>query len=232
MVVQLWPADAGQSPDPRRGRRSRRPSRSSPARPRPIDPARHGDLGQRLVRQPAVRDADRRRPVARRPTGPRRVVDRRGGRHAGRVHAARRPRVQRRHAASPRTTSSARWRRLFTPGNPSPLASLIADVKGARALLSGASTDPSTLGVRADGDRRVVVDLERGGGRPAGDRLRRPVRDRARGRWTTARSRPTPGKLRRQRRLHARTTSTRTRSSSRPTRATGRASPPSRPSGC
>jgi ABC-type oligopeptide transport system substrate-binding subunit len=56
------------------------------------------------------------------------------------------------------------WRRLFDPREPSPLASLIADVKGARALLSGASTDPTTLGVTADGERRVVVDLERGGG--------------------------------------------------------------------
>jgi oligopeptide transport system substrate-binding protein len=56
------------------------------------------------------------------------------------------------------------WRRLFRPGNPSPLASLIAEVVGARALLSGASTDPATLGVRAEGDRTVIVDLERGGG--------------------------------------------------------------------
>jgi len=56
------------------------------------------------------------------------------------------------------------WRRLFNPREPSPLASLIADVKGARALLAGASTDPTTLGVTADGDRRVVVELERGGG--------------------------------------------------------------------
>ena len=56
------------------------------------------------------------------------------------------------------------WRRLFTPGNPSPLASLIADVVGARDLLSGASRDVTTLGVRADGAQRVVVDLERGGG--------------------------------------------------------------------
>ncbi len=55
------------------------------------------------------------------------------------------------------------WRRLFLPREPSPLASLIADVKGARELLSGGSTDTSTLGVRADGDRSVVVDLERGG---------------------------------------------------------------------
>ena len=56
------------------------------------------------------------------------------------------------------------WRRLFAPGDPSPLASLIADVTGARDLLAGRTTDPSTLGVRADGDRTVVVDLERGGG--------------------------------------------------------------------
>jgi oligopeptide transport system substrate-binding protein len=56
------------------------------------------------------------------------------------------------------------WRRLFNPGHPSPLASLIADVVGARDLLSGRSTDVTTLGVSADGDRRVVVDLERGGG--------------------------------------------------------------------
>ncbi len=56
------------------------------------------------------------------------------------------------------------WRRLFIPGEPSPLASLIADVTGARALLTGASADTSTLGVRAEGDRTVVVDMERGGG--------------------------------------------------------------------
>jgi len=56
------------------------------------------------------------------------------------------------------------WRRLFDATSPSPLASLIADVVGARALLSGQSTDIESLGVRAEGDRTVVVDLERGGG--------------------------------------------------------------------
>lgn len=56
------------------------------------------------------------------------------------------------------------WRRLFIPSEPSPLASLIADVVGARDLLTGRSTDPSTLGVSAQDDRTVVVDLERGGG--------------------------------------------------------------------
>ena len=56
------------------------------------------------------------------------------------------------------------WRRLFNPGNPSPLASLAADIVGARALLTGQTTDIATLGIRAEGDRTVVVDLESGGG--------------------------------------------------------------------
>lgn len=56
------------------------------------------------------------------------------------------------------------WRRLFNPASPSPLASLIADVVGVRDLLAGRSTDVATLGVRAEGDLRVVVDLDRGGG--------------------------------------------------------------------
>jgi oligopeptide transport system substrate-binding protein len=55
------------------------------------------------------------------------------------------------------------WRRLFDPQDPSPLASLIADVTGARDLLSGTSTDTSTLGVTAPDDRTVVVELDRGG---------------------------------------------------------------------
>jgi ABC-type oligopeptide transport system substrate-binding subunit len=56
------------------------------------------------------------------------------------------------------------WQRLFDPRDRSPLASLIADVVGARALLAGKTSDVSTLGVHAQGDRTVVVDLERGGG--------------------------------------------------------------------
>ena len=49
----------------------------------------------------------------------------------------------------------------------------------------------STLGVRADGDRTVVVDLERGGGDLPAIVSERAVRDRARRRRATARSRPT-----------------------------------------
>jgi oligopeptide transport system substrate-binding protein len=56
------------------------------------------------------------------------------------------------------------WRRVVDPTRPSPLASLIADVRGVRALLSGRERDPATMGVRADGDRRVIVELDRPGG--------------------------------------------------------------------
>jgi len=56
------------------------------------------------------------------------------------------------------------WRRLFHAGGFSPLASLIADVKGARDLLAGTTTDPATLGVSAPDDRTVVVEMDRGGG--------------------------------------------------------------------
>ena len=55
----------------------------------------------------------------------------------------------------------ASWRRLVDPATPSPLATLLADVVGAQALIEGTSTDVDALGVRADGDRRVVVDLVR-----------------------------------------------------------------------
>ena len=95
------------------------------------------------------------------------------------------------------------WRRLFDPAHPSPLASLIADVKGARDLLSGASTDVTTLGVRADGDRTVIVDMERGGGDLPGHRVGRPVRGRA-AVSRRGRDHPGPRHARRERRLHAR----------------------------
>ncbi len=67
---------------------------------------------------------------------------------------------------SPLTASDVvhSWRRLFVPGNPSLLASLMADVKGARELLSGQSTDTSTLGVSAPDPKTVVVDMVQGGG--------------------------------------------------------------------
>jgi oligopeptide transport system substrate-binding protein len=56
------------------------------------------------------------------------------------------------------------WRRVVDPAAPSPLASLIADVLGVRDLLAGRTSDPASIGVRADGDRRVIVDMVRAGG--------------------------------------------------------------------
>ncbi len=54
------------------------------------------------------------------------------------------------------------WLRLIEPAHPSPLASLALDVKGAEAFLRGNSSDPASVGLRADdatGD--LVVDLVR-----------------------------------------------------------------------
>ncbi len=58
------------------------------------------------------------------------------------------------------------WLRIIDPSHPSPLASLAFDIAGAEAYARGTSTDPSSVGLRADdtsGD--LVVDL----GRPATD---------------------------------------------------------------
>lgn len=55
----------------------------------------------------------------------------------------------------------ASWRRLVDPIAPSPLATLLADVVGAQELIEGTTRDVGVLGVRAEGDRRVVVDLVR-----------------------------------------------------------------------
>jgi oligopeptide transport system substrate-binding protein len=54
------------------------------------------------------------------------------------------------------------WLRIIDPSAPSPLAALMLDVKGARAYLSGQSTDPAEVGLRASG-QTVEVELERPG---------------------------------------------------------------------
>jgi len=54
------------------------------------------------------------------------------------------------------------WLRIVDPARPSPLATLMLDVKGARAYLAGGA-DPSSVGVRAQDSQTVVVDLERPG---------------------------------------------------------------------
>ena len=52
------------------------------------------------------------------------------------------------------------WLRIIDPSRPSPLASLMADVVGAEAYRTGQSTDPSTVGLTADGTT-VEVRLTR-----------------------------------------------------------------------
>lgn len=54
------------------------------------------------------------------------------------------------------------WLRIIDPHKPGPLAALLIDVRGARDHLTGRATDPSAVGITADGND-VVVDLERPG---------------------------------------------------------------------
>lgn len=54
------------------------------------------------------------------------------------------------------------WLRVIDPNEPSQLSSLFLDVRGASDYLTGATTDPADVGIRADG-RDVIVDLDRPG---------------------------------------------------------------------
>jgi len=56
------------------------------------------------------------------------------------------------------------WMRIIDPASPSPLVALMADVEGAMAYARGQNDDPSSVGLRADG-QEVTVDLNR----PAAD---------------------------------------------------------------
>ena len=55
------------------------------------------------------------------------------------------------------------WLRVLDPAAPSPLAALLYDVVGARAYATGASADPTTVGLRANG-RVFEVQLTRSAG--------------------------------------------------------------------
>ena len=170
MAVRLWPAGAGESPDP--------VVAADPATvtivagtPASIDPARHGDLGSASFVSQLYEIADGGRPVAGRPPGPRRVVDHRRGRPPGHLHAPRRPRVQRRHAAHRRR----RRPQLAPPVHArQPVAARLAD--------RGHRRRPRPAERRVDGR----LDPRRArGGRPDGRR-----RPRARRRQTCRRSSP------------------------------------------
>lgn len=49
------------------------------------------------------------------------------------------------------------WLRLIDPAHPSPLASLLDEIHGARAYLARQSTDPASVGLKAVGDTVVVT---------------------------------------------------------------------------
>jgi len=53
------------------------------------------------------------------------------------------------------------WRRVLNPDTNSDYASLLFPIRGARDLYSGNLADPSKVGIRAEGDRVLVVELER-----------------------------------------------------------------------
>jgi oligopeptide transport system substrate-binding protein len=161
MLIGLWPQASG--PVPTASAADTSTVRIVAGTPSSLDPARHGDLGsasyisQLYETLTAVDPTLTVRPALAESW----TVDD-GGR---RVTFQLRPDLTF-SDGSPLTAADVvhSWRRLFDRRDPSPLASLIADVVGVRALLSGQSTDIETLGVRADGDRTVVVDMERGGG--------------------------------------------------------------------
>jgi ABC-type oligopeptide transport system substrate-binding subunit len=52
------------------------------------------------------------------------------------------------------------WKRVLDPANEMPLASLLDDIKGARAFRQGEVSDPESVGVKALDKVTLVVDLE------------------------------------------------------------------------
>jgi len=132
--------------------------------PASIDPARHGDAASavivaQLFETLTAFDAD----LTLQPALAESWTVEQGGR---RVIFQLRPGLQFSDGTPLSATDVVRsWRRLVTPGSLSPLASLLADVKGVPEILAGTASDPTAIGVTADGDRRVVVDLVR----PAAD---------------------------------------------------------------
>lgn len=163
MLVRLWPAGPLPSASPAVAATDRSTVTIFAGSPSSLDPAHHGDLGsatyisQLFESLTAVDPSLQIRPA---------LAESWAVEDSGRkVTFTLRDGLTFSDGSPLRADDVVRsWRRLVTPGSPSPLASLIADVVGVRDLLSGRSTDPATLGVRAEGDRTVVVDLVSGGG--------------------------------------------------------------------
>ena len=162
LVVHLLPTPLGTAPD-RTFAASSGTVTVLAGTPSSIDPAHHGDLGSaRYVSQlfetlTAVDPSLQIRPAL---ASSWQVSD-----NATKVTFTLRDGLEF-SDGSPLTASDVvhSWRRLFVPGDPSMLASLMAGVKGARELLSGQSTDTSTLGVSAPDPKTVVVEMVQGGG--------------------------------------------------------------------
>jgi oligopeptide transport system substrate-binding protein len=161
MLIGLWPQASG--PVPTASAADTSLVRILAGTPQSLDPAHHGDQGSASYISQLYETLTAVDPtLAIRPALAESWVAEDGGK---RVSFTLRPNLTF-SDGSPLTADDVvhSWRRLFAAGNPSPLASLIADVVGARALLSGQSKDIESLGVRAEGDRTVVVDMVRGGG--------------------------------------------------------------------
>jgi oligopeptide transport system substrate-binding protein len=52
------------------------------------------------------------------------------------------------------------WKRTLNPASGSPNASLLYDIKGARAFHQGETPDPGSVGVRAPDDLTLVIEME------------------------------------------------------------------------
>jgi len=163
LVVHLLPAPLGPGPDRTSAASSSGTVTVLAGEPQSIDPAHHGDLGsaqyvsQLFETLTAVGPGLNIRPALAKSW---QVSD-----NGTKVTFALRDGLEF-SDGSPLTANDVvhSWRRLFTPKDPSPLASLIAEVKGAQDLLTGKSSDTSTLGVSAPDDKTVVVDMLQGGG--------------------------------------------------------------------
>ncbi|MFN8629060.1 MAG: peptide ABC transporter substrate-binding protein [Chloroflexota bacterium] len=162
LVVHLFPAPLGPGPD-RTSAASAGTVTVLAGEPASIDPAHHGDLGSaQFVSQlfETLTAVDPNLDIR-----PALAASWQVSGNGTKVTFTLRPNLQF-SDGSPLTANDVvhSWRRLFSPADPSPLASLIGDVKGAKELLSGQSSDTSTLGVSAPDDTTVVVDMVQGGG--------------------------------------------------------------------
>ena len=124
--------------------------------PETLDPAVQGDLGSAQVTAQLFETLTAFDPsLAVRPALASSWVTGDGGRS---ITFTLRPDLKFSDGASLGATDVVRsWLRLINPAHPSPLASLLGEIHGAGDFLSGRSTDPATVGLKADGNTVVVT---------------------------------------------------------------------------